>query len=114
MLEENIINKSGDAESASTSSSFASASGASQSTYYYNRKGQLMIDDYGFIRGMVNGNQNTIYWRCAQAKKFKCTARVKSKGKVIVAKKIAHNHQPRREKAFSAIVWDDESENDII
>lgn len=94
-----------------------SASTTVESTCHYNRKGQLMIDGYKFIRGMVNGNANTIYWRCAQTKKFKCNARVKSKGKLIVAKNIMHNHEPKREKTFSAIVWNvdqafDESHNE--
>lgn len=109
-------------EEANTSSLFmeiAATSTVPQSTYHYNRKGQLMINGYKFIRGMVNGNANTIYWRCGQSKKFKCNARVKSKGKVIVAQNVVHNHEPRKEKAFSAIVWGvgeacDETPNDSI
>lgn len=105
-------------EMASTSSSFAVGEAVPESTYYYNRKGQLMINGYKFIRGLINGNANTIYWRCALSKKYKCNARVKSKGKQIVAQNIVHNHEPKREKAFSAIVWNaeertDDSEDDI-
>lgn len=84
----------------------------SDSTYHYNRKGQLMIGGYKFIRGMVNGNTKTIHWRCGQSKKFKCTARVKSKGKMLVAQNIVHNHEPKREKAFSAIVWEADDMSD--
>lgn len=104
---EELVNM--DVGATGTSSSFAdavSSSAQQESTYYYNRKGQLMINGYKFIRGMVNGNSNTIYWRCGQSKKFKCNARVKSKGKLIVAQNVVHNHDPRRETAFSAIVWD--------
>lgn len=109
ILEENPVVGNMVIEAASTSSSLAEAASLSaeqESTYYYNRKGQLMINGYKFIRGMVNGNSNTIYWRCGQSKKFKCNARVKSKGKLIVAQNVVHNHDPRRETAFSAIVWD--------
>lgn len=121
MLEESLVLENTETvETASTSPScveVATASTTSDSTFHYNRKGQLMINGYKFIRGMVNGNANTIYWRCGQSKKFKCNARVKSKGKLIVAQNIVHNHEPRREQAFSAIVWDadgtcDESQNE--
>lgn len=118
VLDENPVVENMVIGAASTSSLFAESASSStehESTYYYNRKGQLMINGYKFIRGMVNGNSNTIYWRCAQSKKFKCNARVKSKGKVIVAQNVLHNHDPRRETAFSAIVWNaNEASDDWI
>lgn len=64
-----------------------------------------MINGFPFIRGMVNGTHNTIYWRCAQAKKFKCLARVKTRGKMVQSNNLVHNHEPKNEKSYSAIVW---------
>lgn len=64
-----------------------------------------MIDGYKFVKGIVQGTKNTIYWRCAQSKKFNCSARVKTKGKQIEAHNIIHNHDAPKDKAFSAVVW---------
>lgn len=79
---------------------------ATTKPYYYNKKGQLVVDNYPFIRGMINGTDNTIYWRCSEAKKYKCYARVKTLGKKLVTiKPLSHNHPPRKEKLFTAVVW---------
>lgn len=77
--------------------------------YHYTRRGQLMLNGFSFVRSIVNGAQNTINWRCAEAKKYTCMARVKTIGKQISAISHTHNHQPKREKPYSAIVWKGDS-----
>lgn len=62
-----------------------------------------------FIRSIVIGSQNIIHWRCSEAKKLKCPARLKTRGKVLADMKIEHNHGPKREKAVDPIVWTDAS-----
>lgn len=78
--------------------------------YAYNRKGQLVVNGYPFLRSVVRGALNTsIEWRCADLRKYKCSARVRTLGKTLKPINLVHNHEPRKQKQFSAIVW---NEND--
>lgn len=77
--------------------------------YAYNHKGQLVVDGYAFIRSVIKGAVNTsIQWRCADTKKHKCAARVKTLGKKLQPINLVHTHQPRKQKQLSAIVWQDD------
>lgn len=100
MSNENNPNSIEPEPSASTSSIVVSPT-----TYHYNRRGQLVIDGYPFVRGLINGSDNIIYWRCSETKKYKCHARVKTLGKKLVSIKQSHNHQPRKDKLYTAVVW---------
>lgn len=91
---------------ASTSSA---TTATTTTTYYYNRRGQLVVDGYPFVRGLINGSDNIIYWRCSETKKYKCHARVKTLGKKLVSVKQSHNHLPRKEKLFTALVWQEQN-----
>lgn len=74
----------------------------------YNQKGQLLIDGYPFVRSSIKGIKNTaIEWRCAQAKKYKCSARTKTFGKKLEVKKLTHNHEARKQKEVKAIIWNE-------
>lgn len=86
-----------------------SASLSSERTNYsYNKKGQLLVDGYPFVRTAVRGALNTsILWRCAETKKFKCRARVKTLGRELQIIDIQHNHEARKEKQFNAIIWNE-------
>lgn len=79
------------------------------SDFSYTRRGHLMLDGFTFVRKIVNGAQNIIYWHCSEAKKRKCPARLKTCGKQLADVKHDHNHDPKREKAVNAIVWNDDS-----
>lgn len=81
----------------------------SESTEYaYNRKGQLVVNGFPFLRAAVKGATNTsIEWRCADGRKFKCNARVRTLGKALQILNSVHNHVPRKQKQFSAIVWNE-------
>lgn len=71
--------------------------------YAYNRKGQLVVNGYSYLRSTIRNT--SIEWRCADAKKHKCNARVRTVGKTLQVVNIAHNHEPRKQKQFDAIVW---------
>lgn len=74
--------------------------------YAYNRKGQLVVNGYPYLRSIIKGAVNTsIEWRCADGRKYKCNARVKTLGKTLQIINDVHNHEPRKQKQFSAIVW---------
>lgn len=74
--------------------------------YAYNRKGQLVVNGYPFIRSAIRGALNTsIEWRCADIRKYKCKARVRTLGKMLQPINVVHNHEPRKQKQFSALVW---------
>lgn len=76
--------------------------------YAYNRKGQLVVNDYTFIRTGIKGAVNTsIEWRCADGRKYRCNARVRTLGKSLQLINVVHNHEPRKQKQFSAIVWNE-------
>lgn len=76
--------------------------------YAYNRKGQLVVNSYPFIRTGIKGAVNTaIEWRCADGRKNKCNARVRTLGKTLQIINVVHNHEPRKQKQFSAIVWNE-------
>lgn len=74
--------------------------------YAYNRKGQLVVNNYPFSRSGIKGAVNTaIEWRCVDGRKYKCNARVRTLGKTLQIVKADHNHEPRKQKQYSAIVW---------
>lgn len=74
--------------------------------YRFNKKGQLIVNDYPFMRAAVRGALNTsITWRCAELHKYKCAARVKTIGRKLEIIKIDHNHSPREDKQFNSIIW---------
>lgn len=84
----------------------------SELEYSYNQKGQLVIDGYPFVRSAIKGSVNTsIEWRCAETRKYKCSARIKTFGKSLKTKTVAHNHQPRKQKEVKAIIWNEILEN---
>lgn len=56
----------------------------------------------------MNGKQNTIHWRCADFKKYRCNSSLKTVGKKLIAIKAEHTHAARKIKAFSAKVWTDD------
>lgn len=85
----------------------------SESTEYaYNPKGQLVVNGFPFIRSAIKGAVNTsIEWRCADGRKFKCGARVRTLGKTLQAVNVIHNHIARKQKQFSAIpVWNENTQ----
>lgn len=74
--------------------------------YTYNRKGQLVVNGFPFLRSAIKGAVNTsIEWRCTEGRKFKCNARVRTLGKKLQIINVEHNHAPRKQKQFNAIVW---------
>lgn len=74
--------------------------------YRFNKKGQLIVNGYPFMRAAVLGVLNTsILWRCAELRKYKCTARVKTIGRNLESINIDHNHSPRVDKQFNSIIW---------
>lgn len=76
--------------------------------YSYNKKGQLLVNGYPYVRTSIKGALNTsIVWRCAETKKFKCRARVKTLGRELQIIDIQHNHEARKEKQFNAIIWNE-------
>lgn len=75
----------------------------SETNYAYNRKGQLVVNGYSYLRSAMKNT--SIEWRCADARKHKCSARVRTLGKTLQVIKITHNHEPRKQKQFNAIVW---------
>lgn len=76
--------------------------------YSYNKKGQLLVNGYPYVRTANKGALNTsIVWRCAETKKFKCRARVKALGRELQIIDIQHNHEARKEKQFNAIIWNE-------
>lgn len=76
--------------------------------YAYNRKGQLVIQGHAYLRSGVKGVLNTaIEWRCVNARKLKCNARVRTIGKKLEIINIVHNHEPKKQKQFNAIVWNE-------
>lgn len=76
--------------------------------YAYNRKGQLVVNGYSYLRSGVKGALNTaIEWRCVDGRKLKCKARVKTLGKTLQMINVVHNHEPRKQKQFNAIVWNE-------
>lgn len=76
--------------------------------YAYNSKGQLVVNGFPFIRSSIKGAVNTsIEWRCADGRKFKCNARVRTLGKSLQILNDVHNHEPRKQKQFNAIVWNE-------
>lgn len=90
------------------SSAEAEIEPATSTEYAYNRKGQLIVDGYPFGRSGVKGVLNTaIEWRCVDGRKFKCNARVRTVGKTLKVINIEHNHDPRKQKQFDAIVWNE-------
>lgn len=85
----------------------------SQSTEYaYNHKGQLVVNGYPFIRSAIKGAVNTsIEWRCADGRKFKCNARVRTLSKTLQIINANHNHEARKQRQFNDIpIWN-ENEN---
>lgn len=82
-------------------------SGPSDRGYSYNSKGQLLVDGYPFIRSAVKGV--SIKWRCAELRKYRCSARVKTVGRGLHIVNDEHNHAARKEKQFNSIIW---SENE--
>lgn len=82
----------------------------SQSTdYAYNHKGQLVVGGYPFVRSVIKGAVNTsIEWRCADGRKFKCNARVRTRNKTLHIVNIVHNHPARKQRQFNAIpIWNE-------
>lgn len=76
--------------------------------YAYNRKGQLVVNGYSYLRSGIKGVLNTaIEWRCVDGRKLKCNARVRTLGKTLQIINIQHNHEPRKQKQFNAIVWNE-------
>lgn len=76
--------------------------------YAYNRKGQLVVNGYSYLRSGIKGALNTaIEWRCVDGRKLKCNARVKTLGKTLQIINVVHNHVPRKQKQFKAIVWNE-------
>lgn len=76
--------------------------------YSFNKKGQLIVNGYPFMRAAVRGVLNTsIVWRCAELRKYKCTARVKTIGRNLEVINIDHNHSPRADKQFNSIIWEE-------
>lgn len=78
--------------------------------YAYNRKGQLVINGYSFVRASIRGGcqDAKIDWRCADARKFGCTARVRTTGKKLQPTHLTHTHTPRKQQQVDAIVWSEE------
>lgn len=90
-------------EKQSESTNKAHSSEKKPTEYAYNRKGQLVVNGYSYLRSTIRNT--SIEWRCADAKKHKCNARVRTVGKTLQVVNIAHNHEPRKQKQFDAIVW---------
>lgn len=66
------------------------------------------MNGYSFLRSGIKGALNTaIEWRCVDGRKFKCKARVRTLGKTLQIQNSHHNHQPRKQKQFNAIVWNE-------
>lgn len=78
-------------------------SGPSSRGYSYNSKGQLLVDGYPYIRSTVKGV--SIKWRCAELRKYRCSARVKTVGRALHIVDVEHNHAARKEKPFNSIIW---------
>lgn len=79
--------------------------------YAYNRKGQLVVKGYSYSRSGIKGALNTaIEWRCVDGRKLKCNARVRTLGKTLQIINIVHNHEPKKQKQFNAIVWNENEE----
>lgn len=75
--------------------------------YSFNQKGQLIVNGYPYIRSAMQGILKTsIYWRCAEIRKYKCNARVRTVGRELEVIDIAHNHAARKELQLNAIIWD--------
>lgn len=100
-----VLSTSADQESKASNS--ASETTSNEHTQYaYNRKGQLVVNNYPFLRSGIKGADNTsIEWRCADGRKYRCNARVRTHGKTMQVINVVHNHEPRKQKQFSAIVW---------
>lgn len=101
-----VLSSPADQESEVPSSATGSTSGNPE--YAYNRKGQLVVNNYPFLRSGIKGAVNTsIEWRCADGRKYKCNARVRTLGKTLQVLNVVHNHEPRKQKQFNAIVWNE-------
>lgn len=71
--------------------------------YAYNRKGQLVVNGYSYLRSAIKNT--SIEWRCADGRKHKCNARVRTLGKTLQVINLVHNHKPRNQKQYNPIVW---------
>lgn len=77
------------------------------SGYSFNQKGQLIVNGYPFIRSTMQGHLKTsILWRCAEYRKHKCDARVRTVARELEIIKIEHSHAARKELQLNAIIWD--------
>lgn len=91
-----------------TSSTEAVKVPTTSTEYAYNRKGQLVVNGYAYLRSGIKGVLNTaIEWRCVDGRKLKCNARVRTLGKTLQIIRAVHSHEPRKQKQFNAIVWNE-------
>lgn len=73
--------------------------------YFYTKNGMLVYKGFSYSKTVVNGLENVVYWKCADCKKFKCVASLKTKGKNVTLVRDNHNHVPRKVKAFNPVIW---------
>uniref|UniRef100_A0A182JNL2 FLYWCH-type domain-containing protein n=1 Tax=Anopheles christyi TaxID=43041 RepID=A0A182JNL2_9DIPT len=63
--------------------------------YGYNRRGNLVYQNYSFSKASINGVTNIIYWRCTEYRKQKCRSTLKTMGKDLYIIDKKHNHVPK-------------------
>lgn len=95
-------------ETDSSSGTVAEAQPTTSPEYAYNRKSQLVVKGYPYSRSGIKGALNTaIEWRCVDGRKLKCNARVRTLGKTLQIINIVHNHEPKKQKQYKAILWNE-------
>lgn len=75
--------------------------------YSYGRRGRLVYKNYEFVKSLLMGSENVIYYRCARHRDNHCKAGIKTIGKKLQVMHPNHNHEPDKNViAVQPAVWD--------
>lgn len=76
--------------------------------YTYDRKGRIVYENNIYAKSQINGQNNTVYWRCMDHKKTGCRASIKTTGKVLSIVRGDHSHvNPKIKKSYQIPIWDE-------
>lgn len=82
--------------------------------YSYTTRGRLIYDKHEFVKNLVIGHENIIYWRCVKYRNLQCPASIKTVGKTMYVSLEKHVHDVAPYvTAVQATLWQPD-EDDLL